>query len=96
MTFSWEFHNIAVHSTMGIGENERGEKEVLNRQMERLQDLKAQLDEAKSRTEKEFCSLNKTLDKITEEMKERARTMSDNNNTMLNPGNPAVEHKGEL
>lgn len=82
---------------MGKGENDkRDEKEVLIGQMECLQHLRDQLDEHKSRAEKEWCLLNETLNKITGEMNEIARTSSDYINTMSNLGNPAVEHKGEL
>lgn len=61
-----------------------------------MQNLRSQLDEAKSRSQAEWYTLKETLEKFSKEMTEKARTSSDYNNTMLNLGNPAIQLKGEL
>ena len=49
---------------------ERSEKEVYVEETERLRGLCDQLDEARSRMEKELCKLKETLDEKTKESKE--------------------------
>lgn len=63
---------------------ERSEKEVYIEQTERLRGLCDQLDEARSRTEKDLCKLKETLVEKTKENKEMVRKLSDYNNNILN------------
>lgn len=63
---------------------ERSEKEVYLEETERLRGLCDQLDEARSRTDKELCKLKETLDEKTKENKEMVRKLSDYNNNILN------------
>ena len=62
---------------------ERSEKEVYIEETGRLRGLCDQLDEERSRTEKELCKLKETLDEKTQENKEMFRKLSDYNNNIL-------------
>lgn len=62
---------------------ERSEKEVSIEETGRLRGLCDQLDEERSRTEKELCKLKETLDEKTQENKEMFRKLSDYNNNIL-------------
>ena len=63
---------------------ERSEKEVYIEETGRLRGLCDQLDEERSRTEKELCKLKETLDEKTQENKEMFRKLSDYNNNIFN------------
>ena len=62
---------------------ERSEKEVSIEETGRLRGLCDQLDEERSRTEKELSKLKETLDEKTQENKEMFRKLSDYNNNIL-------------